>query len=83
MKSSIRKAGLIALAVAAMPAMGCAPMAETSRIDIDYSRADFRNRFIEDRTQCRARGGRMVIMGWGGSVDRDGIPTTRVRYTCT
>ena len=67
----------------AMLASGCAPVSAVSRAEIEYSRADFRNKFIEDRARCFARGGRIVIVGWGGSIDRDGIPRNRVRYTCS
>lgn len=72
---------LLATILIVLPA--CAPLSETTRADVEYSRGDFRNRFVEDRTRCHAQGGQMVIMGWGGSVDRDGIPKTRVRYICT
>jgi hypothetical protein len=72
---------LVAALLMALPA--CAPLSETARADLEFSRGDFRNKFIEDRTRCHAQGRRIVIVAWGGSVDRDGIPRTRVPYTCT
>ena len=82
MRSGNGRFGVVALAVAAVLAAGCAPLSEASRDEIDYSRADFRNRFIADRARCRFEGRHFLIIGWGGSLDRDGIPRTRVRYVC-
>lgn len=72
---------LVAALLIAHPA--CAPLSETTRADLEYTRGDFRNKFVEDRTRCHAQGRRLVIVGWGGSLDRDGIPRTRVRYSCS
>ena len=61
---------------------GCAPMTQASRDDREYSRTDYRNKFLEERANCRATNGRFVVQGWGGALDRDGIPRTRVGYHC-
>ena len=61
---------------------GCVPMSEARRHDLEYARADFRAQFVEDRARCQYQGGQFFIMGWGGSLDREGIPRTRVRYEC-
>lgn len=60
----------------------CAPMTQASRDDREYSRMDYRNKFLEDRASCLAMHRHFVIQGWAGSLDRDGIPRTRVRYHC-
>lgn len=70
------------LVITALLVTACAPMSEARRDEVEYARADFRNQFIEDRALCRFEGRQMFIIGWGGSLDRDGIPRTRVRYAC-
>lgn len=82
MKSVNGRIGVVALSLAAVLTTGCAPMSEARRDEIDYSRADFRNKFIEDRARCRFEGRQLLVIGWGGSLDRDGIPRTRVSYAC-
>ena len=74
---------IFTVAVLLLSLSACAPATGVKRAEIEYSRADYRNQFIENRARCRATGGRIVIMGWGGSVDRNGIPRTRVRYSCS
>lgn len=80
MRPAIR---LAVVAILAPAIVACAPLSKVKRAELEYSRGDFRNKFVEDRTRCAAQGRHMVIMGWGGSVDRHGIPRTRVRYTCS
>ncbi|MDJ0940644.1 MAG: hypothetical protein QNJ00_12865 [Woeseiaceae bacterium] len=60
---------------------GCAAMSETEREYRDYRRADFENRFIEARTLCHARGGRMLINA-RQTLGRDGIPNPGDFYVC-
>lgn len=62
---------------------GCAPITSAQLDAIEYRRAEFRNQFIEDKARCDAAGRRMTIIAYGGALDRDGIPKTRVRYYCT
>lgn len=71
---------VLVLIVAATTA--CAPMTQASREDREYSRMDYRNKFLEERASCHATRGQFVIQGWAGSLDRDGVPRTRVRYHC-
>lgn len=61
---------------------GCASMTEVQLEARDYQRTDFRNQFVEDRTRCQAAGRRIVIFA-NGSIDRNGIPKSRVPYFCT
>jgi len=63
-------------------AAGCAASPAADRDDREYSRMEYRNKFIDERASCLAMRGRFVIQGWGGSLDRDGVPRTRVRYHC-
>ena len=60
----------------------CAPVTQASRDDREYSQMEYRNKFLEERASCHAMRGQFVIHGWAGSLDRDGIPRTRVRYHC-
>lgn len=83
MKYPIANNALLSLSVTVLLMAGCAPMTEAQREAREYSRVDFRNQFIEDRNRCQANGGRMYIQGFGGAVDNDGIPLTRVYYVCT
>ena len=71
------------LLLAAALTTGCAPMTVADREARAYEWGEFRNQFIEDRARCRADGRRLVVRGPGGSLDRNGIPKTRVWYTCT
>ena len=77
----MNKLAILLLVVAL--ATGCAPMTPDQREARAYDRGDFRNQFIEDRAKCRADGRKLVVRGPGGSIDRNGIPKTRVWYTCT
>lgn len=61
---------------------GCAASPAADRDDREYSRMEYRNKFLDERASCLAARGRFVIQGWGGSLDRDGVPRTRVRYHC-
>jgi len=83
MKHTISNKALVFLSVTLSLTAGCAPMTEAELEAREYSRADFRNQFIEDRDRCQAGGGRMYIQGFGGAVDNDGIPLSRVYYVCT
>ena len=83
MKHTITKKALLSLSVTVLLAAGCAPMTEAEREAREYSRVDFRNQFIENRNRCHARGGRIYVQGFGGAVDRDGIPRSRVLYICS
>lgn len=75
---------LTALAlIAAIFVTGCAPMTEMQREAREYSHAEFMNRFFEDREQCLANGRQIVVMTYGGGVDRHGFPKTRTPYYCT
>ena len=71
------------LVLALVCATACAPMTEARREAREYSRVEFRNQFIKDRARCFANGGRIEILAYGGALDRDQIPKTRVPYTCT
>lgn len=62
-------------------ASGCAATAHSDP-DRAYHREDFRLRFIEERRQCVAAGGRMHLSVQGTGLDRDGVPRTRVPYYC-
>ena len=73
---------LLTVALALVCVTACAPVTEAQRDAREYSRVEFRNQFIEDRRRCFASGGRIYIQARGGSVDRDGIPKTRVPYVC-
>lgn len=83
MKHTNTSKTLLALSVSVLLTAGCAPMTEAQLEARKYSRTDFRNQFIEDRDRCRTNGGRMFIQGFGGAVDNDGIPLSRVYYVCT
>lgn len=61
---------------------GCAASTKASRDDREYSRTEYRNKFLDERAICLAMRGQFVIQGWGGALDRDGVPRTRVRYHC-
>ena len=60
---------------------GCSTMTEAQREARDYARVEFQEQFRLDRAQCRARGGNFVFQG-SPELDRDGVPKTRVFYTC-
>lgn len=83
MRTRLGKSGLIAMITATIFAAGCAPMTEAQRTAREYSRIDFQNRFVEARTRCTATGRRIVITSYGGGVDGNGIPRSRVSYICT
>jgi len=71
---------MLALMIATTTA--CAPLTQASREDREYSRMEYRNKFLEERASCLALRRHFVIQGWGASLDRDGVPRTRVRYHC-
>ncbi len=81
MKQTTRKTGLLSLTLAL--SAGCTTMTEAQRETREYSLSDFRSKFIEERMRCQASGGRLYVQGWGGSLDRDDIPRTRVSYICS
>ena len=60
---------------------GCAGMSEIDAEHRDYSRADFRNRFIEERSRCHSMGGRIYVNA-SQTLGRDGIPKRGDRYIC-
>lgn len=49
--------------------------------DLRYRQADFELRFVEFRSQCLARGGRILIDA-RSKVGRDGVPSRGSRYYC-
>jgi len=83
MKLAIGKCGIASLVIAIVLTAGCAPMTEAQREAREYDRIEFRNRFLEDRARCNAIGGRIFILANSGLLDRDGVPKSRVYYTCT
>ena len=66
---------------AAVLCTGCATMSEAEREARDYARVEFQEQFRIDRADCRDRGGQLVFQG-GPELDRDGVPKTRVWYSC-
>ena len=83
MKHTIKIRTIASLAVAALLTSGCATMSEAEREEREYRRVDFRNKFIEDRSRCEASGGRLYVQGYGGTLDKHGVPRSRVWYTCS
>jgi hypothetical protein len=71
----------ILLAALLSTAGGCTTLTEAQIEEHDYRRSDFRNRFVEDRSRCFARGGRIYIAA-GQTLGRDGIPNPGDRYFC-
>ena len=60
----------------------CAPMTEAEREEREYSRIEWRERFIAHRDECNAIGGRLEFDG-SAQQDRYGVPKHKVRYICT
>lgn len=83
MKRTIQKIALLSLITVIVFLAACAPMTDAQREAREYSRVEFRNKFIDDRARCAASGRRIVVQGNGGALDSDGIPRTRVWYVCS
>lgn len=80
--SGTRQRQLVILLAAALTATGgCASLTDAELERRDYRRADFRNRFIEERARCFAHGGRIYVSA-GQTLGRDGIPKPGDRYFC-
>lgn len=73
----------IALAVSAIFTSGCAPMSDTQREYREQQLELYRAKFVKDRENCVALGGRIYLMGFSDTLDRKGIPRSRVRYECS
>ena len=73
----------IALTVATLVLGGCAPMSDTQREYRNQQLELYRAKFVEDRENCVALGGRIYLMGFSDTLDRKGIPRSRVRYECS
>jgi hypothetical protein len=61
---------------------GNAPLTEAQRAQMQYEREAWRAQFIEDRAECRARWG-TIIVDHATFLDRDGVPRVPTVYTCT
>ena len=81
MRQTVNKVGLLSLVLVLAPA--CTTMTAAEREAWEYSRIEFRHKFIEYREQCLASGGRINVQGPGGALNSDGIPRTRVWYYCS
>lgn len=62
--------------------VGCTPLAEAQREQMQYEREEWRAQFVEDRAECRARFGTLLV-DHATMLDRDGIPRIPTVYTCT
>ena len=72
---------LVSLLAAAV-CVRCVPLTEAQREQIQYERAEWKAKFVADRTRCHALGGTFIV-DHGAFLDRDGIPRTPAVYTCT
>ena len=81
MPATIHRRLVVLLASALAAAGGCASLTEAEIEQHNYRHADHRNRFIEERIRCVARGGRIYISA-SQTLGRDGIPKPGDRYFC-
>ena len=82
MKHAIKRLAAPAWIIGTLLLTGCATMSEAEREAREYERVEFRHQFIVDRDRCNAVGGQIYFQAPGGTVDRHGIPRTRVWYEC-
>ena len=73
---------LLLLALAALAIAACAPFNEAGRDAREYERIEFKEQFIADRKACFSRGRTIHVDAYLTSLDRNGIPESRVRYFC-
>jgi hypothetical protein len=71
----------ILLAAALSTTTGCATLSNAELEYRDYQRAEFRNQFLDERTRCQQRGGRIYVDA-KQTLGRDGIPKRGDRYFC-
>ena len=71
----------ILLAAALSMTSGCAGLSEADLEYRDYQRAEFKNRFLDERSRCQQRGGRIYVDA-KQTLRRDGIPNPGDRYFC-
>ena len=62
---------------------GCATLDERDLEIREYRNQDWKNRFVDYRSQCQRIGGRTLINAHSGPVGRDGIPRRGSYYTCS
>ena len=61
--------------------VGNAPLTEAQREQMQYEREAWRAQFVEDRAECRAEWG-TIIVDHATLLDRDGVPRVPTVYTC-
>ena len=61
--------------------VGNAPLTEAQREQMAYEREAWRAQFVEDRAECRARWGTLIV-DQATFLDRDGVPRVPTVYTC-